>query len=167
MQNKKAGTPVSETDQQQALVFELLDRLETDILYLIGPGSTLRLFLENLGQSGTLLGIDVLRNRKIIDRDLSEAKILQRIQGQRCKLILTPTGGQGALLGRGNQQLSPEVLQKIGKENLIVAATMKKMASFHGAPLLVDTGELETDRMFSGYIRVITGVRQEMLYRVA
>ncbi|PIE55926.1 MAG: ATP-NAD kinase [Desulfobulbus propionicus] len=166
MQNRKAGTPLSERAMQQSVVFEIIDRLIPDMLYLIGPGSTLRLLMESLHQPCSLLGVDLMQNRRTIQQDLSEQDILKAIAGRECKLIVTPTGGQAALFGRGNPQFSPRVLRTLGKENIIVAATMEKIASFHGQPMLVDTGCSEMDQALSGYLRIITGVKQEILYKI-
>ena len=83
-----------------------------------------------------------------------------------CRLIVTPTGGQGFLLGRGNQQLSPEVLKGIGRENLIVIATQEKLAELRHQPLLVDTGDPEVDTLFRGYVKIYTGFRAAVMYAI-
>jgi len=83
--------------------------------------------------------------------------ILDLAAGRKLKLVLTVTGGQGFLLGRGNQQLTPGVLRDVGKENIIVIATQMKLASLGGYPLRIDTGNAELDRSLSGYYKVITG----------
>jgi predicted polyphosphate/ATP-dependent NAD kinase len=75
-------------------------------------------------------------------------------------------GGQGFLLGRGNQQISPAVIKKVGKGNIIVAATAEKLSSLRGRPLLVDTGDAATDSYLCGYYRVVTGYRENTIYRV-
>jgi predicted polyphosphate/ATP-dependent NAD kinase len=81
--------------------------------------------------------------------------------------VVTPIGGQGFVFGRGNQQLSPRVIRKVGREGVIVVATAGKMAALGGNPLLVDTGDSRLDDEFAGYIRVLTGYRRELVYRVA
>ncbi len=73
-------------------------------------------------------------------------------------------GRQGFILGRGNLQISPIVLRKISREDLIVVATKRKLRE---TPLLhVDTGDDELDKKFTGYIRVITGYREERIVRI-
>ena len=81
-------------------------------------------------------------------------------------VIVTPVGGQGFVLGRGNQQLSPAVLRAIGLDRLHIVATEAKLAALGGRPLLVDTGDPELDAALAGYRRVVTGYRHETVYRV-
>ena len=82
------------------------------------------------------------------------------------KIVIGVIGGQGFLLGRGNQQISPNVVRKVGKQNVIVVATEEKMLSLKNRPLLVDTGDQELDQNLVGYIKVITGYRRTAVCRV-
>jgi predicted polyphosphate/ATP-dependent NAD kinase len=123
--------------------------------------------MERLHLEGSLLGIDLVYKKKLVDRDLSEAGLLKIIKERQSRLILTPIGGQGYLLGRGNQQVSPEVISCVGKENIIIVATKQKIHSFNGRPLLVDTGDMNIDKQLCGYARIITGYREEIVYKIA
>jgi predicted polyphosphate/ATP-dependent NAD kinase len=80
--------------------------------------------------------------------------------------VLTPVGGQGFVLGRGNQQLSPAVIRAIGLDGLRIIATETKLAALEGRPLLVDTGDPSLDADLAGYRRVVTGYRHETVYLV-
>ncbi len=71
------------------------------------------------------------------------------------------------MIGRGNQQISPRVLRRIGLENLIVLGTRTKLLGLEGRPLQVDTGDRELDRAFPRYLQVHTGYRDTLLYPVA
>jgi predicted polyphosphate/ATP-dependent NAD kinase len=82
-------------------------------------------------------------------------------------MVVSPIGQQGFIFGRGNSQLSPAVIRKVGKENIVIIATMNKLASVgYGRPLRVDTGDLETDRFLSGYTRVITSYNEETVLKI-
>ncbi|MBP8171404.1 MAG: NAD(+)/NADH kinase, partial [Pseudomonas sp.] len=80
------------------------------------------------------------------------------------RLLVTAIGGQGHIIGRGNQQISPRVLRAIGLEHLRVLATKRKLATLAGRPLLVDSGDGQLDSAFPDAIRVWTGYREELLY---
>jgi predicted polyphosphate/ATP-dependent NAD kinase len=76
-------------------------------------------------------------------------------------------GGQGYLFGRGNQQISSKVINKVGKTNIIIVASEDKIISLKGNPLLVDTNDEEINKMLKGYFRVTTGYQRSMMYRIA
>ena len=166
MQHGKAPSPVSEHAQQCAIADEMIDHLKPDTYYLVGPGSTTRTLMDELGLPDTLIGVDLICNRELVQSDLSEADILKRLDEKPTHLIVTPTGGQGYLLGRGNQQLSAKVLRRIGKENLHVLATKEKLFHLRGRALLVDTGDAEVDKMLCGYVRVIVDYQEEQMCRI-
>jgi predicted polyphosphate/ATP-dependent NAD kinase len=167
IQSRKSGTPLSQEASQNLIALAMIDAMETDVFYLVGPGSTTRPILSNLNLAHSLLGVDVVQNRQLVQKDASEDQILEIIKAHHFKIIITPIGGQGYLFGRGNHQLSPEIIQRAGKENIRVGATVEKIGSLRGEPFLVDTGDRDTDRMLKGYIRVVTGYRQEMIYLIA
>lgn len=163
LQNRKAPTPAAETNAQREIALEVIARMEPGVAYLIGPGTTTRAILRELGDPGTLLGFDVVLDRKVVLRDAAEDALQAVADAHPCRLVLTPTGGQGFLLGRGNQQASPRLLSKLQPSDLIVAATGGKLADLGQRPLLLDTGDDATDRRFSGYVRVLTGFRQSTM----
>jgi len=155
-----------ESAMTRAIAERIIDQME-DSLYIIGPGTTPRAILQRLGLKNTLLGVDVVKHRQLVANDVNEAQLLGLIRGEASKIVITPIGGQGYLFGRGNQQISPEVIQRVGPKNIIVIATPSKIFSLKLNPLLVDTGDDEVDRMLRGYCRVITGYGEEMVCRVA
>jgi predicted polyphosphate/ATP-dependent NAD kinase len=167
LQNKKAPTPLSDGEAQMAIALDVIDHMEEGTRYIIGPGTTTKAVLTALGQPATLLGIDVVQNRQLIARDCSESGLLELIETGKTKLILTPTGGQGYLLGRGNQQVSPEVLRHIGKKDIIILATDAKLLQQSGRPFLLFTGDGGLDRELSGYYKVTTGYRSQVMVKVS
>jgi predicted polyphosphate/ATP-dependent NAD kinase len=167
LQRTKAASPASEKYSQEAIAAEVIDNMSDEYFYLVGPGSTTSCILQILGVDHSLLGIDFIHRKKLLGKDLNEAQILEKISSKKTKLILTPIGGQGFLLGRGNQQISPEVILQVGRENIIIVATKQKIHSLCRRTLLVDTGDDALDSALSGYYRIITGYREAIIYKVA
>ncbi len=166
-QVKNAGTERDELAQLD-VAQEMIEQLQPDTLYLVGPGSTTHLFLQELGVDGSLLGVDVLLNNELIATDVSAAQIctqLDHFSGP-VKMIITAIGGQGHILGRGNQQFTPDILRRVGKENIHIIAARGKILALNGRPLLVDTNDPELDVAFGGYRSVITGYRETIMYPV-
>lgn len=166
MQNKKAPTPLSEEVSQRAIGLFIVDNMEDDVVYIIGPGTTTRSVLDTLNLKNTLLGIDIIKNKNIIKNDANEKDILDAIENNKAKLIITPTGGQGYLLGRGNQQISDKVIKIIGRENIIVVSTLYKLQNLKFKPLYIDTSNEEVDNMLSGYMKIVVGYKEEIMYPV-
>ena len=138
-----------------------------DEYYIMGSGSTVAFTMAELGLDNTLLGVDVVHQHALIASDQTAAQLIALTQDKPCKLVITLIGGQGHIFGRGNQQLSPQLIKQIGKENIIVLATKTKLSALAGRPLIVDTGDVELDQALSGFIRVTTGYRDYIMYRVA
>jgi len=166
VQSVKSGSVPTEKEAMEEISWYIIDNMKDDYIYIIGPGTTTKTIMKKLGLENTLLGVDVIHKRKLIALDVNEAKLLELIQGRKAKIVVTVIGGQGFIFGRGNQQISPKVIQKIGKENIIVIATENKISSLRGKPLSVDTGDIKIDEMLRGYIRVITGYTKAIIYKV-
>lgn len=147
--------------------FQELFAKEPETLFLLGPGSTLHGLAGRLRIEKTLLGIDAVLGGKTIERDLNEARILALLERHpKAKVVVSPIGAQGFFLGRGNLQLSPEVLRRIGAKNLVIVATPSKLAS---TPVLrVDTGDEPLDAEFrkKGYAFVLIGYRTTKLHPI-
>ena len=167
VQRAKAGSR-SDPSTARGVAFGVLDEMERDrdAYYILGPGSTVKAVGDELGIDKTLLGVDLYRDGKLIGKDMSEAMLLDTIAGRRAKIVVTVIGGQGYIFGRGNQQLSPEVIRAVGRENVMVIATLDKLHDLAG-PLRVDSGDDECDRMLAGFIRVITGERERVIWAVS
>lgn len=167
VQSAKTGSVPGDGANMNAIASDVINNMHDDYLYVIGPGTTTRAIMEKLGLKNTLLGIDAVYQRRAVGSDLNEAQLLKLVEGKKTKIIVTVIGSQGYILGRGNQQISAEVIKKGGKENIMVVATKNKIFSLGGDPLLVDTGDAEVDRLLSGYVKVITGFNERMVVRVA
>ncbi len=159
----------TDADIKQEIASYLLEEIRADpaALFLLGPGSTVRAIGDALGIEKTLLGIDALAGGEIVGRDLNERQISDLLgRYPKRKLILSPIGAQGFVLGRGNLQLSPEVIRRIGGQGIIVVATPAKLAR---TPVLrFDTGDAALDAKLteSGYLSVVIGYRLRRLVKV-
>jgi predicted polyphosphate/ATP-dependent NAD kinase len=104
----------------------------------------------------------------LVGADLAEREILALIDRYPdCRLVLSPIGAQGFVLGRGNQQLSPAIIRRIGAANILVLSTPAKLAR---TPVLrFDTGDanLDSDMISRKFFEVIVGYRRTRLVRVA
>jgi len=169
IQGAKSGGIESDESAMSAVAHEISRRLEDDVLYILGPGTTLKAIGNQLGVDKTLLGVDLFQDGKLIAEDVTNLQIEEIIANcnKKVKIIVTPIGGQGHIFGRGNQQISPSIIKRLGRESVMIVATTNKLASLNGRPFLVDTGDPDVDQLLSGYIRVVTGINMESVYRVS
>ena len=165
-QARKAPSPQSEHHALQTAARGGLRALQPDVYYLLGPGSTMALLAQELGVSKTPLGVDVVHNGRLVIAGASEQQLLDFLPGRQAQAVVTIIGGQGFLLGRGNQQISARVIRLLGEEPLLVVATDQKLVDLGGTPLIVDTGDPETDTRLAAYVRVITGPTTSTVYPV-
>lgn len=155
---KMSFAGVDETRAKRDLARFAAEFLHDDELVILGSGSTVAAVAKALGVENTLLGVDVVKGGTLLMKDANEKELLDIIDKEtKIQLLVTPIGAQGFVFGRGNQQLSPAVLGKVGLENIIVLATPQKIASFDA--LRVDTGDEDLDRELSGPRQVVCGYR--------
>ncbi len=167
VQGAKARSLGSEALAQQEVAHHLVDSVLGDRTWLIGPGSTTGALLGLLGLEKTLLGVDVIRDGVCVLPDADEEALARLVEVEDAGIIVTPVGGQGFLFGRGNQQLSASVIERVDRSRVIVVATEAKIARLAGAPLRVDTGDPGLDASFAGYTRIVVGHNREIVYPVA
>jgi predicted polyphosphate/ATP-dependent NAD kinase len=157
---------VDEHENQMAIARFIVEEMDPEGIYLLGPGTTVKYVADLLGVEKTLLGVDIYRKKRVI-KDVNERRIMEEITDfQKAWIVVSPIGRQGILFGRGNQQISPKIIRKIGKERIIVAATRSKLRDIEGRVLRVDTGDDEVNERLRGYIRVVTDYREWRLTRV-
>jgi len=126
--------------------------------YIIGAGTTTSRIADILGLEKTLLGVDVDKDGRLMITDASEQDLLELLDREtRVMIIISPIGAQGFILGRGNQQLSAEVIRRVGIDKLIIISTPHKLAEI--PYLLVDTGDEDLDESLAGMRQVVTGYR--------
>jgi predicted polyphosphate/ATP-dependent NAD kinase len=159
----------SDDEVKEGIAEHVQDKLAAmgDRLWILGSGSTLETIAKRLHIEKTLLGVDAVFDGALVARDADEKTLLELLgRHEKAVLVLSPIGAQGFVLGRGNLQLSPAVIRRIGIDNIIVTATPSKLAR---TPVLrVDTGDADLDSAFAGKsFFVVTGYRQVTLRAIA
>jgi predicted polyphosphate/ATP-dependent NAD kinase len=154
----------SETLEAMAMHIDSLVEDDSDLMIVWGSGGTLRQMCKELGFESTLLGIDIQHNGKMY-QDLNEQGILEHIRSH--SGAISPMGGQGFLIGRGNLQLSPTVLREIGIQNLLGIATPAKLLGLN--EVRIDTGDESLDEEIRErkYLKMLQGYRTTRVIRVA
>ena len=171
MQGSKQRIEASgEEDTTEGLADHIRELLVSDNRMLIwGSGGTLRKIAEMNEFEPTNLGIDATVGNEQVGTDLSESDLLELLSEHDgpTTLLLSPMGGQGFLIGRGNLQLSPQVLRLIGIENILGVVTPAKLLSVRR--LRIETGDPELDADFADmrYMKVLQGYRTTRVLPVA
>jgi len=157
------GLSVEEEKEEIAEYF--VEKLDPSVLYVLGPGTTLAAVAQRIGLEKTLLGVDLIQNGRMLAKDVTETDILRMLDGYpQTKIVVTPIGSQGFILGRGNQQISPAVIKMTGQANLIVLSAPSKLATIR--TLRVDTGDLQLDISLRGHRKVLVGRGRWKMMRV-
>jgi predicted polyphosphate/ATP-dependent NAD kinase len=157
-------TGTNDTEEKEEIAQYFVENMMPDVLYIIGPGTTTNAIAEEMGLEKTLLGVDVYKDRRMVSTDADERELVLLLEtSARAEIVVTPIGLQGFIFGRGNQQISPEVIEKAGVENVRVVATPTKLKTL--SVLRVDTGDARTDLQLKGFHRVLVGYGRERLMR--
>ncbi|MFQ4149835.1 NAD(+)/NADH kinase [Arthrobacter sp. LAPM80] len=167
LQSRKAATPASDANAVAALARAFVRGMESNRTYILGPGGTTNAIGAVLGLATTRLGVDVVRNGVLVTADADahalEAMLDADFNGGPATVVLTPLGGQGFVVGRGNQQVTARLLSHVP---LQIVATDGKLSSLAGRPLWVDSGDDEVDAKLNGYAKVFTGAGTHTVYPV-
>ncbi|RLE65630.1 MAG: ATP-NAD kinase [Thermoprotei archaeon] len=171
LQSSKNSIPLTseEEENKDSIAKYVVENLiEKNVIYILGPGTTVETIAKRMNLKKTVLGVDVLLNGKLIARDVNEREILDILSRLRLptKIIVSPLGREGFLFGRGNQQISPRVLRKVGLENIIVVATRIKLRE---TPVFfVDTGDKGVDRLFAQrkFVKVLVDYNEYTMVKV-
>ena len=159
----------SEAETIEGLANHIGNLIEADpeLMVIWGSGGTLRRMGEHLDVELTLLGIDI-QHKGTVHADLNEKALLEHLKhykGPRL-LLLSPMGGQGFLIGRGNLQLSPDVLRAIGLDSILGVATPSKLLGLSN--VRIDTGDVTLDEEFQQrrFVKLLQGYRTTRVIRV-
>jgi predicted polyphosphate/ATP-dependent NAD kinase len=157
-ERKRIYSSASEEELKDQIALFASEFMRDGSAYILGAGTTTNRIAELIGIEKTLLGVDVIQEGKMIIKDASEKELLELLDKEKqVKIIVSPIGAQGFILGRGSQQISSTVLKRVGVENLIIISTPHKLAEL--SHLLIDTGDAKLDRAMEGKRMVVTGFR--------
>lgn len=166
VQNPKASSP-SPDASLDALCRQIAAEASAGGLTLLGPGTTTQRILTHMELSGTLLGVDVVESGALVGADLNEAQLLELLDGRRATLVVAVVGGQGYIFGRGNQQLSPKVIRRVGLDNIEIVAALDKVLALDPPVLRVDTGDPVLDAELTGYRVVRIAPNRSLVLKVS
>jgi len=166
VQNPKAASAPADASLD-ALCRQVADEASAGGLTLFGPGTTTQRILAHLGLTGTLLGIDAVDAGALVGADLNEAQLLELLDGRPASLVVAVVGGQGYVFGRGNQQLSPEVIRRVGLDNVVVLGALDKVLALDPLELRVDTGDPALDAELAGYRPVRVAPNRSFVLKVS
>ena len=153
---ESSGMAGSTAAAKREIAAAVIENMQRRTLYLLGPGTTIRSIADGFGVAKTLLGVDAIIDGQLAGSDLNEHSIFELLERYpQAVIIVTPLGGNGFIFGRGNKQFTPQVLRRVGLDNIIVIANRDKLLGF--SSLHVDTGDPELDDALVGYIDVIVG----------
>jgi predicted polyphosphate/ATP-dependent NAD kinase len=167
-QGAKQASPetTDEQEAQEAIAKYVTEQMSESGSYILGPGTTVKTVTDILGVKKTTLGVDVYQEGKVTN-DVNESAILELVKDfSKAWIIVSPIGHQGMLFGRGNQQISPGIIKRVGKDNIIVISTPSKLKGIAGEVLRVDTGDSQVDDILRGYIRVVTDYNEMRLIQI-
>lgn len=164
-ESKTLYTGYDEEESKLAMARYIVDNMEPNTPYILGPGTTVKAICRVLGLQCTVLGVDVILNNSLLVKDAWERDLLGILEKyERVKVVVSPIGKQGFIFGRGNQQISPRVLSRVRRDDVIIVATRSKMDELKY--LLVDTGDREVDYKLSGYYKVLVDYNTYLVTRV-
>ena len=162
----KASGSASEEAVLATAIQRVARMLEDDRISLIGPGTTMLQIKRQLGLEGTLLGVDAISSGQCLETDVNERRILELIKDRPARIVVSIVGGQGFLFGRGNQQLSAEVIKQVGLGNIVVVSSLEKLTALPGGFLLVDTGNQQLDEALVGFIQIIVSNSRTVIFPI-
>lgn len=165
LQGKKLRSSPGESVHTDAIAEFILETMDSESLYLVGPGSTTWSLKQKLSGQGSMLGVDVYRGRTLIARDAMALDLERVTAHQKAQALVTCIGGQGHVFGRGNQQFSAPVLAALGLDRVTVLATPHKLATLKGRPFIADVGDAQAAASMTGFVKVVSGYRSETYYR--
>jgi len=167
IQSSKNSSKIGRTIEENKfeIAQHVIETMEEDTLYLLGPGTTVKSIMDKLNLEKSLLGVDAIYNKTLVGEDINERGIIDLLDKyQKGIIIVSPIGGQGFIFGRGNKQFTSKILKRVGKNNILIIGTEDKIKDL--SCLRVDTGEEDTDNLLKGFTKVIIGYKEELICNI-
>ena len=164
LQSMKQSGFSTEADQMNVIAAYLEEHMEPGVYYAIGSGSSAKCISKRLGIDYELLGVDVVKDKKLVAKDVTEQQLWEYAKDGNMKIIVSPIGGQGFVFGRGNHQFSARILKAVGKKNIQIISPEAKLLSIHDHTLHIDCGDAAVNESLHGYYSVLCGYGYSALF---
>ncbi|TET78428.1 MAG: hypothetical protein E3J43_04580 [Candidatus Heimdallarchaeota archaeon] len=166
IQGGKISSSVTSVETYEVMALELKEEHSiNDGIVVLGTGSTIYHVMKAMNIEKTLLGVDLFEDGKIVNRDISEATLYELTKGKDISIILTPIGGQGFLLGRGNQQISSRVLLNAKSFKFVILSSEQKLETIEQLELDLDS-PIDIPDIRNGYVKVLIAYHQYKLTKI-
>jgi predicted polyphosphate/ATP-dependent NAD kinase len=150
----------------EPLVDQVLEDWDKQYVYLVGAGSVCKAIKDRFWGDSTLLGVDAIVGDNVVLTNMDGRAVEAFVaEHDNVRLILSIIGGQGMVLGRGTQMLTPVALRKIGWARIQVVSPPEKLLGL--SQLHVDSGDGEFDALAPNHMRVRSGWNEMRMIRVA
>lgn len=123
---------------------------------VFGPGTTTARVAEQFGIAPTLLGFDAIGPDGALRHALTGAELESIADAGEFAVVLSPIGGQGFVIGRGNHQLTAHVLERLERGKLVLVAEPAKLGELAGR-LRIDAPTAALNEKFRGTARILLG----------
>lgn len=149
---------------EDAIAEEITNSMEKGVNYIIGPGTTCNAILEKLGcESANLLNFKIVKDGVLIKDPASEEDIYESMQSGNFRMILSPIGGMGVLIGRGNYEISSRVIEKMTPSNTMIIGAKEKISNLRDLLVIVPEG---SQISLGDHIRVLTGIDEYAIRKI-
>jgi len=101
VQSLKTASSPGERTAMAGIAWQVVEGMEDDRLYILGPGTTTRAITSALGLDKTLIGVDVLFRGQLLATDVNESQLLGLLKGHKARIVVTPIGARDACWDEG------------------------------------------------------------------
>ncbi len=166
IQGGKISSSITSEETYEVMALELKEEYAINNgIVVLGTGSTVYHVMKAMNIEKTLLGVDLFEDGKIVNRDINEASLYELTKERDITIILTPIGGQGFLLGRGNQQISSRVLINAKSFKFVILSSEQKLETIDQLELDLDS-PIDIPDIKNGYVKVLTAYHQYKLTKI-